>query len=73
MITFSDLPIYATFELAPPIPGITAINDQRLAGLNMRVGAAIATWLAISILFVRWNRDEERQMREEAAAAQSTG
>ena len=71
MITFSNLPIYATFELAPPIPGITPINDQRLAGLNMRVGAAIATWLAISILFLRWNRDEERQMREEAEAVRS--
>jgi cytochrome c oxidase assembly factor CtaG len=71
MITFSELPIYATFELAPPIPGITPINDQRLAGLNMRAGAALASLLAISILFVRWNRDEERQMREEAEAVRT--
>jgi putative membrane protein len=69
MITFSELPIYATFELAPRIPGIEPASDQRLAGLNMRVGAALVTWIAISILFLRWTRDEERQMRDEARAA----
>jgi putative membrane protein len=69
MITFSDLPIYATYELAPPIPGFTPLDDQRMAGLNMRIGAAIVSWTAISILFLRWNRDEVRLMAEEAAAA----
>jgi len=69
MITFSELPIYATYELAPPIPGLSPLADQRLAGLNMRVGAAIVTWTAISILFLRWNRAEVRLMVDEAAAA----
>lgn len=69
MITFSELPIYATYELAPPIPGLSPLDDQRLAGLNMRVGAAIVTWTAISILFLRWNREEVRLMEDEAAAA----
>jgi putative membrane protein len=69
MITFSDLPIYATYELAPPVPGFTPLDDQRIAGLNMRVGAAIVSWTAISILFLRWNRDEVRLMESEAAAA----
>lgn len=69
MITFSELPIYATYELAPPIPGFTPLDDQRMAGLNMRIGAAIVSWTAISILFLRWNRDEVRLMEEEASAA----
>ncbi len=68
MITFSDLPIYATYELAPPIPGINPIDDQRLAGLIMRLGVALVSWLAISIMFLRWNRAEERLMEEEARA-----
>ena len=69
MITFSDLPIYATYELAPPIPGFSPIDDQRFAGLNMRVGTAFVSWLAISVMFLRWNRDEVRLMEEEAGAA----
>jgi cytochrome c oxidase assembly factor CtaG len=69
MITFSELPLYATYELAPPIPGVTPLDDQRFAGLNMRVGAALVSWIAISTLFLRWNRAEEALMAEEAAAA----
>jgi putative membrane protein len=67
MITFSDLPIYAVYELAPPIPGVSALEDQRIAGLGMRFGGALVTWIAISIVFLRWNREEERLMREERA------
>lgn len=65
MITFSDLPLYATFELAPPIPGVSVLQDQRLAGILMRFGSAVVIWTAISILFLRWNRQETRLMEEE--------
>jgi len=67
MITFSDLPIYATYELAPPIPGVTPLEDQRIAGIGMRLGGSMTCWIAISILFLRWARDEERLLRRELA------
>ena len=68
MITFSQLPIYATYELAPPIPGIDVLQDQRLAGIWMRLGAAISVWTAISVLFIRWSRRETRMIDEELEA-----
>jgi putative membrane protein len=68
MITFSQLPIYATYELAPPIRGIDVLQDQRLAGIWMRLGAAIAVWTAISVLFIRWSRRETRMIDEELEA-----
>lgn len=68
MITFSELPIYATFELAPPIPGVSPLRDQRLAGIWMRLGAAIAVWTAISVLFYRWSRRETLLIDEEMRA-----
>ena len=73
MITFSDLPIYATFELAPPIPGISALQDQRFAGIWMRLGSAIAVWTTISILFYRWSRQETRLIDEEMDAVRKAG
>jgi putative membrane protein len=76
MITFSELPIYATYELAPPIPGISALQDQRLAGIGMRFGGSSILLLAISIVFLRWNRAEERLMeveRAEGAEASQSG
>ncbi len=58
-LTFSELPVYATFELAPPVYGISARDDQRVAGLLMKVGTAAVLWTAISILFYLWYRSEE--------------
>jgi putative membrane protein len=60
MITFSDFPIYGVYELAPPVHDIARVDDQRLAGLLMKVGGGFVVWVAISILFYRWSREEER-------------
>jgi cytochrome c oxidase assembly factor CtaG len=73
MITFSDLPIYATYELAPPIPGFSSIEDQRLAGVGMRFGGSTIVFAAISILFLRWNRAEVKMMEAEQAAGRRNG
>jgi putative membrane protein len=72
MITFSRLPIYATYELAPPIPGIDVLQDQRLAGIWMRLGAAIAVWTAISVFFIRWSRRETQMIDEELETQRRT-
>ena len=57
-LTFSELPVYATYELAPPVYGISARDDQRVAGLLMKVGTATVLWAAIGILFYLWYRKE---------------
>jgi cytochrome c oxidase assembly factor CtaG len=59
MITFSQLPIYGIYELAPPIGAWSSLDDQRVAGLLMKVGGGAITWTAIAILFVRWKREED--------------
>lgn len=53
-LLFSRYPVYATYELAPPVPGITSREDQVLAGLLMKMGGAVVLWTAITILFGRW-------------------
>lgn len=58
-LTFTHLPVYATYELAPPIPWITAREDQQVAGLLMKMGGGAVLWTAIGVLFVRWFRAEE--------------
>jgi putative membrane protein len=58
-LTFSDLPVYAIYELAPPISGLTSREDQRIAGLLMKMGGAPIMWSWISILFFRWYRESE--------------
>ena len=67
-LTFSDLPLYATFELAPPVYGFSTRDDQLLAGLLMKMGGALVLWTAVTILFFRWfARQEAEEGREPAA------
>jgi putative membrane protein len=58
-LVFGELPFYATYELAPPIGGISAREDQRIAGLIMKLGGGAVFWTAIGILFFRWYGVEE--------------
>lgn len=57
-LTFSELPVYALYELAPPVYGISPLDDQRVAGLLMKVGTAAVLWAAIGALFYLWYRQE---------------
>ncbi len=57
-LTFAQLPFYATYELAPPVGGLSAGEDQRIAGLVMRLGGGAILWTAIGVLFWQWYRAE---------------
>ena len=61
LLTFSDLPLYATFELAPPVSGMSSRVDQRVAGLLMKIGGGLIFWTAITVLFARWYMAEQAQ------------
>ena len=70
-LTFSTLPVYAIYELAPPITALTAREDQRIAGLLMKMGGAPILWTWVSILFFRWYRESEKDDPVEERAAAS--
>ncbi|WP_420633682.1 cytochrome c oxidase assembly protein [Candidatus Palauibacter sp.] len=57
-LTFAELPFYATYELAPPVGALSAGEDQRLAGLIMRIGGGAILWTASGVLFWLWYRSD---------------
>jgi putative membrane protein len=59
-LTFADYPIYAVYELAPRIGGISAAEDQQLAGLAMKIVGGFIIFGTASVLFFKWYRAEER-------------
>lgn len=59
-LTFADYPIYAVYELAPRVSGLTATQDQQLAGLTMKIVGGLWIFGTASVLFFRWYRAEER-------------
>lgn len=58
-LVFADVPLYATYELAPPIPGVSTLTDQQIAGLAMKFGGGLILWTSITVLFFRWYRVEQ--------------
>lgn len=57
-LTFANLPLYSTYELAPRVHGIAAGVDQRLAGLVMKLGGIPVVWGTIVVLMTRWAKSE---------------
>lgn len=57
-LTFADYPLYATYELAPRIfDALPALQDQRVAGLLMKVVGDLPVWFAFGVIFFRWARE----------------
>jgi cytochrome c oxidase assembly factor CtaG len=58
-LTFSPLPLYGLYELAPPLwLGYDAIADQQAAGIMMNVVGGFVLWGIIAALFLRWGREQ---------------
>ena len=63
-MVFADYPLYGTYELAPRVAGIAAGSDQQTAGLIMKAGADPLLWIAMAIVFFRWQRAEDAAERQ---------
>jgi putative membrane protein len=66
IITLNSQVMYPFYEAAPRVfPSLSAIDDQQLGGLIMWVPGGIIFWTAITIIFLRWARREERDEWQE--------
>lgn len=54
MMIFSGSPIYASYELAPPIGSIDPLADQQLGGAIMKIGTAWVMAVGVVVVFRRW-------------------
>lgn len=76
IITLADRVIYPFYGEAQRVfPSISALDDQQLGGLIMWVPGAIIFWGAITIIFLRWAKREEREefAERELLAARAGG
>ncbi len=62
-VTFSDGVVYHVYEDAPRIWGISAVEDQRIAGGLMKLLGSIILWTFIAVAFFRWYEREEAEAR----------
>ena len=59
-LTFSQDPLYTAYERAPRLwEFMTAVQDQQIAGLLMKIGGGLLLWGVIAVLFFRWASESE--------------
>jgi putative copper resistance protein D len=57
-LLLAEFPVYATYELAPRVTGLSALQDQQVAGgLMLGLGGPFVL-AAITALFFRWANQE---------------
>ena len=58
-LTFGHTPLYRIYESFPRLWGVSALTDQQLAGLIMKIGAGFFLWTVIAVIFFRWYAREQ--------------
>jgi putative membrane protein len=57
-LTFSHQPLYRVYETFPRVFGISALTDQLVAGLSMKLLGTMIFWGFTTVIFFRWGRRE---------------
>ncbi len=64
-LTFATEPVYDAYVGTVRLWGIDVLQDQRIAGLIMKIGGGALLWLAITVIFFKWAGDEDRATARE--------
>jgi putative membrane protein len=60
-LTFGSTVLYKHYASVPRVAGISALTDQRIAGLFMKIGGGAIIWSVIAWYFFKWYATEERE------------
>jgi putative membrane protein len=66
LITLSDRVLYPFYEEAPRVWGLPPLADQQIGGLLMWVPGGLVLWMAMTVVWFRWSRWEERGFEDNA-------
>jgi putative membrane protein len=57
-LTFGHTVLYPFYAHVPRIWGMSALTDQLIAGLTMKIAGGAILWTVIAVIFFRWHREE---------------
>jgi putative membrane protein len=57
-LTFGSSPLYPVYETFPRMWGLSALNDQLIAGLIMKIAGGLILWGFIAVIFFNWHARE---------------
>ncbi len=61
VLSFSDVVLYPTYEWAPRITNLSALEDQILGGVLMKVGGMLVAMPLFALAFFSWVRSQEKE------------
>ena len=64
IITFSDTVVYVAYATAPPLWGMSPLEDQQIGGLIMKILGGVILWSAAGFIFFRWFNQEETEVEK---------
>jgi putative membrane protein len=62
-LTLGETPLYTIYETFPRLWGISALTDQVIAGLIMKLGGGMIIWGFIAGIFFTWYAEEQKYNR----------
>jgi putative membrane protein len=71
-LTFADGVVYSAYDRPARLFGISATDDQQVAGLTMKLLGGGFLWAIIVYLFFKWAADEERADRAKVTRVRAT-
>jgi putative membrane protein len=66
-LTFSSVALYPVYGDAALVYGLSAVADQTIAGVIMKLGGGLLLWGTIAVIWFRWTRQEREWERLEAS------
>lgn len=60
-LTLGHHPLYRFYETVPRLWGLSAMTDQRIAGLIMKIAGGFLLWGVIAALFFKWYAREQKE------------
>ena len=57
-LTFSSVPLYPVYGEAAREYGLTAVSDQTISGIVMKLGMGLLLWITITVIWFRWSSKE---------------
>jgi len=68
-LTFSATTIYPIYETFPRFFGWTAVEDQTIAGIIMKLAGTFTLWGVITVIWFRWSAEQAEIERLERLLA----
>ena len=65
IFVFASDPIYPAYSMIANPDGLSALDDQRVGGLVMKLGGTAILWSVISVKYFRWAAAEPRKSQLE--------